>query len=217
VGLLLGAFHEPLAGRVDPLAGRVGVLPFRYRPALADVLVEGLCDGEGRASAAFRGVFCRGARVGSRAASPHVATWGFRIAAFGARRRRACVNQCCGLAASASARAGPETELTLKKDLGRGRRQRKRSNESSCDHFVYVGQRRRRKTVQQRRLRGDTWSLSGLGLDRPRCLRSGPRVQNHETPTTRRKSAPVGADLTKPGLEPPTSQPRALLWTSRYQ
>ena len=68
MGLLLGAFHEPLAGRVDPLARRVGVLPLGDGPALADVLVEGLCDGV-RAVAAFRGVFCRGARVGSRAAS----------------------------------------------------------------------------------------------------------------------------------------------------
>ena len=153
----------------------------------------------GGASAAFRGGFAwvRGSGHGRRRAS--VATWGFRIRCTCSRRWCAWVHQCCGLAASPSARAGPETELTLKKDLGRGRRQRKRSNESSCDHFVYVGQRRRRKTVQQRRLRGDTWSLSHRGARRKRVGGGrAPRVQNHERPATRRKSAPIGADLTKP-------------------
>ena len=160
--------------------------------------------------AAFRGVFCRGARVGSRAASPHAATWGFRIRCTCSRRWCAWVHQCCGLAASPSARAGPETELTLKKDLGRGRRQRKRSNESSCDHFVYVGQRRRRKTVQQRRLRGDTWSLSHRGARRKRVGGGRvPRVQKRKRPATTQESATVGAELTKPGsITPLASQTR---------
>ena len=66
MGLLLGAFHEPLAGRVDPLARAVGVLPLRYRPALADVLVEGLraegcCVG---AAARRRRVVCGPAMLG---------------------------------------------------------------------------------------------------------------------------------------------------------
>ena len=71
---------------------------------------------------------------GHAAASPHAATWGFRIRCTCSRRWCAWVHQCCGLAASPSARAGPETELTLKKDLGRGRRQRKRGKKSSGDH-----------------------------------------------------------------------------------
>ena len=68
MGLLLGRLDEPFAGRVDPLAGAVGVLPLGDGPALADVLVEGLCDGGWRVGGVSWRV-CMGARVGSRAAS----------------------------------------------------------------------------------------------------------------------------------------------------
>ena len=65
MGLLLGALDEPFPGRVDPLAGAVGVLPLGDGPALADVLVEGLCASRGRGALGF--VVCL--RVGAAAAS----------------------------------------------------------------------------------------------------------------------------------------------------
>ena len=181
MGLLLGAFHEPFPGRVDPLARRVGVLPLGDGPALADVLVEGLCDGgvaRRRRRAWRRGAGSEGRRAGSSRARPcgvsHGCTW--RAAATWALGSSAAVSSASQR--RRRERMGGVPKLTLKKHLGARRAQRQGKQQPSnhvCSYYAIY----------------DPWSLRSRSV-RSATPGSPPRGRRRSPPRVARANATGG-------------------------